>query len=330
MTPHCASALLRVRLRGGGCGGSKAGDIDASVSVDAIAPSFIQDLDSDEPSPRRHQKLFVALLEALQAQRQRPSMPVLPHDRRRPSGRRGLSLAALRAIRAFYERHGALQKLMADVCKEAGFAASVCELTASTGLSLAESVVHAAGGADISMLVDTATTFFSYSWTGTTLGDMLTAIETKLVELEAEDGVTCYVWVDMFAASQNLLAGRYLPTTQEARDELKRRDRAAYRARKEDTDSIFDDAIAAVAASGPKEILLYLSPLTGEWRAPDQPYLLPDRGAPPRDWMRKGPGAITRAWCCFEMVKTLAKGCNSRCCKREHSERQNASQPLRG
>ena len=64
MTPRSASALLRVRLRGGGCGGSKAGDIDASVGVDAIALSFIQDLDSDEPSPRRHQKLFVALLEA--------------------------------------------------------------------------------------------------------------------------------------------------------------------------------------------------------------------------------------------------------------------------
>ena len=53
----------RVRLRGGGCGGSKASDgDDASVVIDAVAPSFIQDLDSDEPSPHRHQKLFSALL----------------------------------------------------------------------------------------------------------------------------------------------------------------------------------------------------------------------------------------------------------------------------
>ena len=55
--------------------------------------------------------------------------------------------------------------------------------------------------------------------------------------------------------------------------------------------------------------MLYLSPLTGEWRAPEHPFLLPDRGSPPAGWLRKGPGAITRAWCCFELVKTLAKGC---------------------
>ena len=28
-----------------------------------------------------------------------------------------------------------------------------------------------------------------------------------MAELEAKDGVTRYVWIDMFAASQNLLAG---------------------------------------------------------------------------------------------------------------------------
>ena len=75
---------------------------------------------------------------------------------------------------------------------------------------------------------------------------MLWAIEAKLAALEAADGVRRYVWVDMFAASQNLLAGRYLPATQSERAALKRRDPAGYRARKEDTDTIFEHAIEAV------------------------------------------------------------------------------------
>ena len=261
------------------------------------------------------QQLFVALLEALLSETGPPAaLPVVSHADRLPSGRRGLSLAALRAIRAFYAERGGLDKVMADVCKEARFEASVCAVTASTGLSLAESVVHVAGTSadvpiDVSALVGAATSFFSYSWTGTTLGDMLAAIMRKLEALEAADGVRRFVWIDMFAASQNLLAGRYLPETEAARTELKARDLTAYRARKEDTDTIFESAIDAVGASVPREILLYLSPLTGEWRAPEQPFLLPDRGTPPTDWVRKGPGAISRAWCCFEMVKTLAKGC---------------------
>ena len=320
-----ASAL---RVRGGGCGGSKPSGSDESNA--GVPPQiFIQDLDShgDAPPPspeQRRQHLFVALLEALfhgGAGSSRPvvKLPVLAHDRRLSSGARGLSLDALRAVRTFFEAHGALGKTMADVCKEEGFGASVCALTASTGLSLAESVVRiatAAGGhaaEGVSALVGDATTFFSYSWTGTTLGDMLAAIERTLAPLEAADGRTRYVWVDMFAASQNLLAGRYLPATQRERAELKRRDPAAYRARKEDTDTIFEHAIEAVGGGGggssAGEVVLYLSPLTGEWRAPEQPFLLPDRGSPPVGWMRKGPGAITRAWCCFELVKTLAKGC---------------------
>ena len=321
-----ASALLRVR--GGGCGVSRPSP--SAESNAGVPPQiFIQDLDShgDAPPPspeQRRQHLFVALLEALfhgGAGSSRPvvKLPVLAHDRRLSSGARGLSLDALRAVRTFFEAHGALGKTMADVCKEEGFGASVCALTASTGLSLAESVVRiatAAGGhaaEGVSALVGDATTFFSYSWTGTTLGDMLAAIERTLAPLEAADGRTRYVWVDMFAASQNLLAGRYLPATQRERAELKRRDPAAYRARKEDTYTIFEHAIEAVGGGGggssAGEVVLYLSPLTGEWRAPEQPFLLPDRGSPPAGWMRKGPGAITRAWCCFELVKTLAKGC---------------------
>ena len=42
-------------------------------------------------------------------------MPVVAHEKRLASGARGLSLDALRAVRTFYEAHGALGKTMAEV-----------------------------------------------------------------------------------------------------------------------------------------------------------------------------------------------------------------------
>ena len=240
----------------------------------------------------------LALVERLLADKSQPALPVRSHAERLSSGERGLSLAALRGLRAFFAAHNRLDVTMENVCKERGCETSVCALTRSTGLSLAESVVLVAAeqGKDTSALVGRATTFFSYSWTGTKLGDMLGAIEPKLEELEAADGVTRYVWVDMFAASQNLLAGVY-------RDDASHpRGTAGYKARKEDTDSIFDDALDAIG-----ELLLYASPLTAEWLAPEHAFLLPERGEARSGWMRRGPGAMTRAWCMFEMVKALAK-----------------------
>ena len=275
----------------------------------------------------------------------RPTRPVHSHDRRLPSGERGLSRAALSGLRSFYERMGGLDKLMADVCKEDGFGASVCALTRATGLSLAETIVieaEARSGAHgessagtaigaatgtpagapvdapddfpveapvdvpnllVGVLIGEATTFFSYSWTGTRLGDMLWALETKLAALEAADGVVRYVWVDMFAASQNLLAGEFLPNGREARELLKASDPEAYKACKEDTDRIFADALRPV-----RELLLYAFPLVGEWDAPPHPFLLAERGeAPAAGWKRQGPAAITRAWCLYELVQALAK-----------------------
>ena len=248
--------------------------------------------------------LALTLLSELRASTAQPSLPVQPHAKRLNSGHRGLSRKFLAAIRELYGGLGALDKAMADVCKEAGFDNSVCALTRCTGLSLAESIVHVGGGREgIDALVGKATTFFSYSWTGTHLDDMLYAVERQLASLEAADGVTRYVWVDMFCASQTLLAGMFLPEGEAERAALKR-DSSAYAARKEDTNNIFDDAIEVVG-----EILFYCSPLTGEWRAPAQPYLRADRGEPRAGWMRKGPGAATRAWCIFELAKTIAKGC---------------------
>ena len=99
----------------------------------------------------------------------------------------------MRGVRAFYERHGGLEKTMGDVCKEEGCATSVCALTASTGLSLVESVLCAAGDADSSSLVGVANCFLSYSWTGTRLVDVIDAMANKMDALERTDGVE---WAD--------------------------------------------------------------------------------------------------------------------------------------
>ena len=246
--------------------------------------------------------LAAALFDALAAARVPKGtldVPVRPHARRLPSGQRGITRAMLRAIRRFFRaRGGALGMLMGDLIKEEGFEWSVCALTRSTGLSLIETLALTAEarGEDADALIGLATTFFSYSWEGTKLGDMLDAIERRLAELEAADGVTRYVWIDIFAASQTLLSGEFEAGRYPRGSE-------AHTARKEDTDHVFADAMAAIS-----EILLYCSPLTAEWRAPNQPFLLPERGAPPARWMRRGPGAMTRAWCLFELVKALAKG----------------------
>ena len=273
-----------LRLRGAGCGSSK--------SVRRIQPSSIGGT-ADSVAD--------ALFDALAAARVPKGtldVPVRPHARRLPSGRRGITRKMLGAIRRFYRARGALGMLMGDLIKKEDFEWSVCALTRSTGLSLIETLALTAEarGEDADALIGLATTFFSYSWEGTKLGDMLDAIERRLAELEAADGVTRYVWIDIFAASQTLLSGEFEAGRYPRGSE-------AHTARKEDTDHVFADAMAAIS-----EILLYCSPLTAEWLAPNQPFLLPERGAPPARWMRRGPGAMTRAWCLFELVKALAKG----------------------
>ena len=70
------------------------------------------------------------------------ALPVERHVNRLESGRRGLSLPALRALRQFFEQRGALQWRMSELCRSDGVNFSACALTASTGLSLAETVVR--------------------------------------------------------------------------------------------------------------------------------------------------------------------------------------------
>ena len=306
--PTMADAVAAAAKAGEAAAAVKQADVAVSL-VDAVQQSsrrLLAPLGLGDAAPKPEdattdlQRYATSLLEGLHNAKETPPLPIKTHSERLNSGDRGLSLAMLRALRVFYDEHNGLDKVMGDVCKEEGFGASVVALTRSTGLSLAESLVHVAEGDErVKKLVGRATTFFSYSWTGTILRDQLWAVEQKLVELEAEDGVTRYVWIDMYAASQNLLAGVF-------KDEAitKETDPAGYKARKEDTDNIFGDALKAV-----DELLLYSSPLMEEWMAPLHSFLLSDRGEPLKDWVRRGPGAITRAWCLFEIVEALANGC---------------------
>ena len=263
---HKAEKAERERLEG----------LERAVFAEEIAPANAPDAANAATAPAdAADALADALLDALVAARVPKGtldLPVRSHADRLPSSKRGLSRAMLHAVRRFYGARGALGKLMVDVCKEEGFEASVCALTRSTGLSLTETLALTAEarGEDASALIGDATTFFSYSWEGTALGDTLVAVDRKLAELEAIDGMTRFVWVGMFAASQALLAGEF---GVERHPERHPRGSVERKARKEDTDHIFDDALAAIG-----ELLLHCSPLTSEWAAPHRTFLLPERG----------------------------------------------------
>ena len=81
-----------------------------------------------------------SLLGILHRDTSRPELPIKAHDDRLGSGRRGVSLAFLRGVHTFFGEHGMLDDTMELVCKKEGSTTSVCAITRSTGLSLAESV----------------------------------------------------------------------------------------------------------------------------------------------------------------------------------------------
>ena len=181
----------------------------------------------------------------------------------------------------------AYNETMEFVCKKKGSKTSE-SITRSTGL--AESIAIAA--ADMAVegascgdrdARGKATTFFSYSWTGTKLDDMLFAIERKVEALEKLDGRRRYVWIDMFCASQTLLAGTCSPD--DGGKKLKDSNPVDYGKRKEQTDKLFDGAIAAVS-----EVLFYCSPLADEGRSTHH-YLLPGPRRAREGLQRKGHAA---------------------------------------
>ena len=178
-----------------GCGASKKKTV---APADPRSAKTTVKFKVDVPKGLTAQELTIHLLDALAAKEERVTLPILKTSERRRSGLRGWSRTALYGARDFYAKQGALDKVMQDVVNEPGFAFSACELTKSTGLSLTETLVREAGeGEGIEELVGEATCFFSYSWTGTKLRDLLAAIERVLAKLEAADGKRRYVWVDM-------------------------------------------------------------------------------------------------------------------------------------
>jgi len=144
----------------------------------------------------------VRLLESLAAKEERVDRPVLSNAKRLRSGQRGMTRALLFGVKAFFEQHNAFDKTMQDILNAPGFPCSACELTKSMGPSLTETLVReayreAGEGEGIEELVGEATCFFSNSWTGTKLRDLLAAIERVLAKLKAADSKRRYVWVDM-------------------------------------------------------------------------------------------------------------------------------------
>ena len=174
---YARSAHLPTRM---GCAGSKK----------AVDPRPAKPLSPLTPEAQAAAEArTVRLLESLAAKEERVDRPVLSNSERRRSGQRGMTRALLFGVKAFFEKHNALDKTMQDIVNEHGFKFSACELTKSTGLSLTETLVREAGeGEGIEELVGEATCFFSYSWTGTKLRDLLAAIERVLAKLEAADG----------------------------------------------------------------------------------------------------------------------------------------------
>jgi len=263
--------------------------------------------------------------------------PVYTASERLASGARGVSVAVLDAWVAFLteicaefdevdEPPSAWE--MASVCKGAGRPMTVCELTASTGLSLAESIalVGERDGVPTDDLIGPATTYVSYAWAGTSLGDLLQALQRTLAQLAAEEDEQAadgemepagarerFVWIDMFGASQNMLAGRYRASAEEAA-QLEQAIQLSLGGsggsgsgsgsdgggggggpaaeREEDVHALLDGAMGSV-----REVVLYASPLLDEWEAPDHPLLNEAREPPPAPWVRRGPRALSRAWC---------------------------------
>jgi hypothetical protein len=236
-----------------GCGATKEPAAPAPGSVAFAAAKPLAPMTSEAQAAA--QARTVRLLESLAAKEERVEQPVLSNEKRRRSGQRGMTRAFLFGVKAFFEQHNALDKTMQVIVNEPGFPSSVCELTKSTGLSLSETLVREAGeGEGIEELVGESTCFFSYSWTGTTLRDLLAAVERVLAKLEAADGKRRYVWVDILCASQNLLQGVI-----------------------KDPDLSSAEVGIEDAISTANELLFYMEPLSDQkWAAPAHPFLLAD------------------------------------------------------
>ena len=122
------------------------GCCSSKVGANADDEPFTQNLDLVPPDEKldANAAMAASLLGILLRDTSTPDLPVKDHKARIPSGERGVSLAFLRGARKFFGEHGMLNETMEFVCKKKGSKTSVCAITRSTGLSLAESIAIAA------------------------------------------------------------------------------------------------------------------------------------------------------------------------------------------
>ena len=143
--------------------------------------------------PTANEQLALSLLEEMHKSKDSVSMPVLSHADRVPGGQRGVSDEFLRAVKTFYQKHGGTEKTMDVLCDwdpSDHLGTSICSLTRSTGLSLAETIVFMGKkkNMDVSGLIGPATTHLCYSSIGTKLEDLLAAVNAVKIERKPGDG----------------------------------------------------------------------------------------------------------------------------------------------
>jgi hypothetical protein len=166
-------------------------------------------MEGDQSSGGAAECLALRLLELLHADDGIVALPVKTHRERVPSGGRGFSMPFVRALGRFYDAHDAIALEMGDICKQATLTANVCNLMASTGLSLVESCLLVAEreGLETSALFGPASTFFSYSWTGSPLADVLAAVQRGVSRLCGDDtageGTQRFVWLGASSESNH-------------------------------------------------------------------------------------------------------------------------------
>ena len=88
-----------------GCGASKR-PVDARLAK-PLAPMTPE-------AQATAQERTVRLLESLAAKEERVERPVLSNAKRRRSGQRGMTRALLFGVKAFFEKHNALEGMSAD------------------------------------------------------------------------------------------------------------------------------------------------------------------------------------------------------------------------
>ena len=144
LSPREVRIRVLLQARQMGCGASK-----PHTTVHLPPESSLRRTITPDPQSLAHgpqptirtaaEVLTIRLLDGLAAREEHVSLPVQPHAQRLGSAQRGWSRAAFRGLRAFYSKHGMLDKLMADLCKQ-----EAAEHEASSRLSWSSSSQSAA------------------------------------------------------------------------------------------------------------------------------------------------------------------------------------------